>query len=314
MIAVLIIFGVLLVAFGVFNYVLAILESKGYAINSKVHETGNWIIVFTFLCLLVFLCAMLVKNPGAILTHMHWGWVVLIGHIASAALAVIGSYFLTIGSERMGFSLIVAGVCTFGLMIAGLILSTTAEYEISSARGFNLLGNLPDKNGAYVIHITDDIDFKGRTVDGSFGDEDRTFYIYGNGHTIRNIKYEEELEESVCFIDGDGRITDLKLVDCEYYLQPNCYDEETHRGGSPYFDLLGNFKLTNIEIDAVVYKLPTNEMNALYENESTVGIIYPYYPSEEEKENDPRYGAKEYFPALLEGNNKISIVVKEGQQ
>ena len=110
MIAVLIIFGVLLVAFGVFNYVLAILESKGYAINSKVHETGNCIIVFTFLCLLVFLCAMLVKNPGAILTHMHWGWVVLIGHIASAALAVIGSYFLTIGSERMGFSLIVAGV------------------------------------------------------------------------------------------------------------------------------------------------------------------------------------------------------------
>ena len=314
MIAFLIIFGVLLTALGIFNYVLAILKSKGYSIDSDVHKTGNWIIAFVFLCLLVFLCALFVKNPGAILTHMHWGWVLLIGHIASAALALIGSYMLTIGSERMGFSLIVAGVCTFVLTIAGLILSTTAEYEISSARGFNLLNNLFDKNDAYVINITDDIDFKGHTIDGSFGNKNHSFYIYGNGHTIKNIKYEGELEESACFIEGDGRITDLKLVDCEYYLKPNCYDEETHRGDSPSFDLLGDFKLTNIEIDAVVYKLPTDKMDVLYENESTVGTIYPYYPSEEEKENDPRYDEKEYFIALLEGDNKINIVVKEGEQ
>ena len=302
-------------AFGIFNYILAILKSKGYSIDSDTRVIGNWIIVVAFLCTLTVLSAVLVKNPGAILTHLHWVWVMIIGILAFIALVVVGIIMVSIDNARLGFSLIVSGACTLALMITGLCLCKNVEYyEISSARGFNLLDNLPDKNGAYVIHITDDIDFGGRTIDGSFGDEDESFYIYGNGHTISGIRYEAELKESVDFIEGEGTITDLKLKDCEYYLKPNRYDKEAHRGYSVSFNLLGDFELTNIEIDAVVYKLPTDEMGALYENESTVGRIYPYFPTEEEIAEDPSWYKDEYFTALLQGNNKINVVIKEGEE
>lgn len=267
--------GVMLALYGVFNYIVAMLKSKGKYISPMVHSAGGWVIFLVCFGTIMFFGALLNKDPGKILVHIHWIWITLIGIAAFVIMLVLGILVSRRRDLRMGLSLIVVGISTVVLMILGLGYAEEATYEISSAQEFQLLENLPGNEDGYVINITADIDFEGETFNGSIGQEYRTYHINGNGHTIKNIRYENTLEEDeTYFILGKGSIKDLKFVDCEYYLKPDNYSEESHDGNGCYFNILGDFNYTNVEIDAVVYKQPAEE-SVLYESLSYISSVGP---------------------------------------
>lgn len=283
--------GIMLALYGVFNYIVAMLKSKGKYISPAVYSAGGWVIFLVCFATIMFFGALLNKDPGKILVHIHWIWITLIGIATFVIMLVVGILVSKRRDLRMGLSLIVVGISTLVLMIVGLGTAESATYEISNAQGFQLLENLPGNEDGYIINITDDIDFEGETLTDSFGYEYRTYHINGNGHTIKNIRYEQTLEEDeTYFILGEGSIKDLKFVDCEYYLKPDNYSEESHDGNGCYFNILGDFNYTNVEIDAVVYKQPAEE-SVLYETLSYISGV---------------------GPATSEGSsNNFNIVIKE---
>ena len=283
--------GIMLALYGVFNYIVAMLKSKGKYISPAVYSAGGWVIFLVCFATIMFFGALLNKDPGKILTHIHWIWIMLIAIATFVIMLVVGILVSRRRDLRMGLSLIVVGISTLVLMIIGLGAAESATYEISSVQGFQLLENLPGNEDGYTINITDDIDFERETLTDSFGNEYRRYYIYGNGHTVKNIRYEQTLEEDeTYFILGEGTVQDLKFEDCEYYLKPDNYSEDSHDGNGCYFNILGKFSYTNVEIDAVVYKQPAEE-SVLYETLSYISGV---------------------GPATSEGSsNNFNIVIKE---
>lgn len=283
--------GIMLALYGVFNYIVAMLKSKGKYISPAVYSAGGWVIFLVCFATIMFFGALLNKDPGKILTHIHWIWIMLIAMATFVIMLVVGILVSRRRDLRMGLSLIVVGISTLVLMIVGLGTAESATYEISNAQGFQLLENLPGNDDGYIINITDDIDFEGETLTDSFGNEYRRYYIYGNGHTVKNIRYEQTLEEDeTYFILGEGTVQDLNFEDCEYYLKPNNYDKNSHDGNGCYFNIFGAFSYTNVKIDAVVYKQPAEE-SVLYETLSYISGV---------------------GPATSEGSsNNFNIVIKE---
>lgn len=268
--------GALLALFGIFNYILALLRSKGRYISPAVYSACGWAVFLVCFATIMFFGALLNKDPGKILSHIHWIWIVIIGLATFVIMLVVGIIVSKRKDLRMGLSLILVGISTLVLMIAGLGMAEGATYEISTAQEFQLLENLPGNGVGYTINITDDIDFEGQTLSDSFGYEYRTYYINGNGHTIKNIRYEKELEaDNTCFILGQGTISNLNFENCEFYLKPNNYSEDSHYGNGCEFEIFSSeYSLSNIEVNAVVYKQPAED-SVLYESLSYISSIYP---------------------------------------
>ena len=306
--------GALLALFGIFNYVIAMLKSKGKYISPVVYSIGGWAIFLVCFATIMFFGALLVKDPTKIFVHIHWGWILVIGIAAFIILLVVGIIWNVRGITRMGSSLIVVGISTLVLMIMGLGSAGGAEYTISSASQFKLLDNLPGNFGGYVINITEDLDFEGISVDSYYG-SDNKYYIMGNGHTIKNLKYEATLEKGYTeFLKGDGTIEDLKLVDCEYYLKPNYYNEEAHEGYGCSFNIFGNYHLKNVEVDAIVYTREADD-SPLYENLSYVSVILPSVVVVDNENvtlaEKTEFLENYYNELVMGGNNRFNIVVKE---
>ena len=310
--------GVLLALFGIFNYVIALLESKGKRISPIIRQIGGWAIFLVCFGTIMFFGALLNKDPTKIFMYLHWGWVLVIGLAAFVILLVVGIIWNVRRITHMGTSLIVVGISTLLLIIFGMSSAADAEYNISSADQLALLDNLPSNYDGYVINITEDLDFDGVTVDSYYGGDGK-YYINGNGHVIKNFRYEATLEEEYTeILRGSGTIENLSLVDCEYYLKPNNYSEEVHEGYGCSFNIFGDYTLKNVTVNGTVY-LQEAEESVMYETLSYVSVILPSV-TVADKENTSsdiisQYKEEYYDEFVKGGGNKFDIVIKkEGEK
>ena len=288
MIVVLICAVALVAALGIFNYVIAVLKSKGKTISPKVYSVATVTIIFVTTAVVLVLGVVLLRNPQAVFTNIHWGWVLGSGIVLTLFFFVVGVIWLIKGYQTsIGSTQIVLGGCILTMMIFGLCLAHNTTYKISTVNDLNLLDNLPSSDKAYRIEIVNDIDFKGAELKAHYGNDSNIYFIYGNGYTWKNINYEASimssnhtflsLYASRYYSKSNSRIYDLTIEDSEFYLTPNCYSSRDHEGKECNFYLIStDVDLDNVTIDITVYiKEAAAIDNIRYETKSYINKIYP---------------------------------------
>ncbi len=283
---------------GGFNYVYAIVTNRSY----YTQEDDRFALFIGLsamdVAMLVFEI-ILIKNPNAIFTGIHWIWILVIGILLFVGTVALGIYlcvtegvFWTFERAKwyMGAIQVAVGILVLILMIVGLSAAQGKTYEVSSVDDLEILDNLPGTEEPYIIQITSDLDFEGIEPNEKYGTSYNTYIIEGNGHTISNIKYEKTLEEEyTAFFEMNtandstytpSKIKNLNFDNCEFYLKPNYYNEEKHSGLKCHFYLFGDetkeaVTLSNVTITrSIVYAQKADE-NYLSDNNSLIGDIYP---------------------------------------
>ncbi len=285
-------------AAGGFNYVYAIVTSRSYYTQEDDRFALFIGLSAVDVAMLVFEI-ILIKNPNAIFTGIHWVWILVIGILLFAGTVALGIYlcvtediFWTFERAKwyMGAIQVAVGILVLILMIVGLSTAKGKTYEVSSVDDLEILDNLPGTDEPYIIQITSDLDFEGIEPNEKYGTSYNTYIIEGNGHTISNIKYERTLEEEyTAFFEmsttkkdtyNSSKIKNLNFDNCEFYITPNFYNEEKHEGKKCHFYLFGDETKSPVELQnviitrSIVYALKGEE-NPLSVSNSVIGDIYP---------------------------------------
>lgn len=290
MILLFILLGIFIVVGGGINYVCAILNKKK---STKKQLPGLFIAFFVDSVIMTVINVILLRNPQLIYTYIHWGWILGI-NIGLFVLAVIMGILLGVKGFKMimATTQLIVGVCALTLMIFGLCLSHKTVYTISTASEFNILSNLPNsERHAYQIKIIDDIDFSGVDVSKGLGNDDCCFIIDGQGHIIKNIKYETIIDDGskTFFTTGSAyknenknnqtsKISNLTIQDCEFIITPNYYSTYSREGEECYFGLFtykAEDHLSQVNIINTKVYVKRSIPNIRYEGLSTIKEISP---------------------------------------
>jgi len=286
MIVVLICAVALVAALGIFNYVIAVLKSKGKTISSKVYSVATVAIFFVTSAVVLALGVVLLRNPQAVFTNIHWGWVLGSGIVLAVFLFVVGIVWCIKGYQTyIGSTQMVLGGCVLAMMIFGLCLAHNATYTFSASDDLNLLNNLPSSEKAYHIEVLNDIDFEGAELQAQYGNGN-AYIINGNGYVWKNIDYKISIDSySQTFLRlyassrsssrANSRIYDLTIEDSEFHITPDYYYDRSHEGqGCDFYLLSENVSLDNVKIDVTIYAEEAED-NIRYETKSFVEKIYP---------------------------------------
>lgn len=277
MLIVLICISALIAALGIFNYVIAVLKSRGKTISSSVYSAATVGIFFVTSAVVLCLGVVLLRNPQAVFTEIHWGWILGFGIALSIFLFVIGIVWCIKGYQTyIGSTQMVLGVCVLAMMILGLCLAHTSTYSISTPKDLSLLNNLPNSQQPYQIEVVDDVDFEGVELESEYGNGN-TYIINGKGHVFKNIECKITIDNSShTFLRGQkSRILDLTVTDSEFHITPNYYYDKEHEGQECDFYLLSeDMYLDNVKIDVDIYAKEAED-NIRYETKSYISKIYP---------------------------------------
>lgn len=289
MILLFILLGIFIVVGGGINYVCAILNKKK---STKKQLPGLFIAFFVDSVIMTVINVILLRNPQLIYTYIHWGWILGI-NIGLFVLAVIMGILLGVKGFKMimATTQLIVGACALTLMIFGLCLSHKTVYTISTASEFNILSNLPNSGKhVYQVKLVDDIDFANFDVSNGFGNDDCCFIIDGQGHVIKNIKYETKIDSySKEFFrmgyvyKNNGKdnqypkISNLIIQDCEFSITPNYYSSYSHEGEECSFYLFGHEKtsFTNVTINRTKIYVKKATPDIRHDGVSTIKNIYP---------------------------------------
>ncbi len=302
------------VVYGVFNYVIAMIDSKNGGtgnIRRKVYPISSAVAVFTVSAAGIAMDFLVLRAPQLVFSVVDWGWILLAG------LGICGSFiFRGIARNKawrratfVGTAQMAMGVVILVLSIFGIMMAPKATYEISKPEDLALLSHLPEiETEVYQIKVMNDIDFEGFELDETYGN-DNTYVIDGGGFVFRNMEYKVEIEEdehyflkpytSKAYPDSIARdasvIKNLTIENSYFHVTPNYYVDGTRDGSACHFYLVpSDVKMEGVNIDI------------------TLNV--------HEAPEDPHYVTKSYlgghYPqgVVTEGLNKIKVtVVKEGE-
>ena len=239
-----ILLGVFIVTAGVINYIFVVRNpnSSGGIFNFLGFEVS---VMVTTLALIV-INTLGVFIPQFVFTNIHWGWLLGISIVLLITIFIfVISAFNFYPSDAEETILGITGFMLIPLLVMLIIAPVRADihtYELSEARDFRLLNNLPtDSKYIYHFEVTDDIDFEGEKTRLVYGREKFTYYIDGNGHTLSGFVCEDDIKEDcslftagyIVLLNNEvygSKISNITLDGFVLTVAPNGYDKENRIG------------------------------------------------------------------------------------
>lgn len=271
---------------GVYSYVYALVSKK--TSKSGGYGFGFFVGYFGINVAMIIFEIVLLVNPVLGFACVHWGWILAVGILMCIASIVIGIYFIYQNVENyedtlvQGIVYILLGILVLTFSIFGVTAVRQAPtVTISNAFEMRCLANMPqNKNGLYKVELDKDIDFDGKKP-SKYGTSNSNFAINGNGHSIKNINFELELEEenSYLFKFGDlSKLENVKIENWNVTLIPNYYDDVSHEGKLTNYYLFGenDIKMNGLAFENVVITVKPGKDNLTSITPSTIGEIKTY--------------------------------------
>ncbi len=172
--------------------------------------------------------------PHIFLTFIDWFalCLIVIGLIAiiTCVGAVCNSSYSTGASSAFLKLNVLACIAAFVMFIVGFSTAADKTYKLSTVRDFNLIEYMPNADEAKFV-LEKDIDFEGADYDGYAKIKVFKGTFDGNGHTIKNMKVEATMKNSLSskpmglFRTNEGTITNITFENCGVKSSDKVWDE-----------------------------------------------------------------------------------------
>ncbi len=132
MIFLIIVAGVLLCSYGIFNYVTAMLQSKGKPVSPRARFITQIAIGFSVAGFALIFGVLTLRSPEFVFEAIDGGWVVAVGIALSVFLVLIAILWLNEKYTRsLSLSLIAVGVCVLVMTLFGNYFAEERGYDFS---------------------------------------------------------------------------------------------------------------------------------------------------------------------------------------